>query len=197
MLLQLAVAALMTGPGAISADPVTWQIDPVHSELSFRVRHFVTKVPGTFKTWEGTILADPDNLGSGGSVAVTVQTGSIDTRNDRRDTHLRSPDFFAADSFPTMTFKSTKVEVSGSKAGATIKLTGELTIRGTTKSVVLEGEYSGTFGPPTPKQQRIGFSASTKINRLDYGLKWNRIVEGSNMLGDDVEIAITVEAVRQ
>jgi polyisoprenoid-binding protein YceI len=189
------LSALLTAATLSAAprvEPVTWQIDPNHSELSFRVRHFVTKVPGTFKTWSGTIVADPANL-AGGSVEVTVQTGSIDTKNERRDNHLRSADFFLSDSFPTMTFKSTKVVANG----AELEVTGDLTIRGTTRSVVLKGEYSGTFGPPTPRQQRIGFAATTRINRLDYGLKWNRLVEGSNMLGDDVEITITVEAVRQ
>lgn len=186
---MLIASALRATP---SAEPITWQIDPSHSELTFRVRHFVTKVPGTFKTWSGTIVADPANL-AGGSVEVVVETGSVDTKQERRDGHLRSPDFFAVDSFPTMTFKSTKVEA----AGSALKVTGDLTIRGTTKSVVLTGEFNGTFGSPAPRQQRIGFAATTRINRLDYGLKWNRLVEGSNMLGDDVEITITIEAVRQ
>ena len=98
MLLKIAFAAGLSVAVGRQADPVTWQIDPVHSEMTFRVRHFVTKVPGTFKVWEGSIVADPANLGQGGSVAVTVQTGSVDTKNERRDTHLRSPDFFAASS---------------------------------------------------------------------------------------------------
>lgn len=193
MLMQLAFTVAMAAAPTPVVEPVTWQIDAGHSEMTFRVRHFVTKVPGTFKTWEGTIVADPTNLAAGGSVSVVVQTASIDTRIERRDQHLRSPDFFAADSFPTMSFKSTKVEVSGSN----LTITGDLTIRGTTKSVVLAGEYTGVFGPPEAKKQRIGFAATTKVNRLDYGLKWNRLVEGSNMLGDDVEISLTVEAVRQ
>ncbi|MGE0440891.1 MAG: YceI family protein [Gemmatimonadales bacterium] len=192
MLFQLLVAAAVAGPAAPITDPVTWMIDPIHSEVTFRVRHFVTKVPGTFKDWAGTIVADPDNL-AGGQVEVTVKTASVDTKNDRRDTHLRSNDFFAVDSFPDMTFKSTRVEVTGSD----LKVTGDLTIRGVTKSVVLTGEYGGTYGQPAPKQQRIGFTATTRVNRLDFGRKWNRLVEGSNMLGDDVDITINVEAIRQ
>lgn len=192
MVTMLALSLLVAPvQAAAPADPVTWTIDVTHSEITFRVRHFVTKVPGTFKSWQGTITADPENL-AGGSVEVTVDVASVDTRNDRRDTHLRSPDFFAADSFPTMTFRSTKVEVNGSA----ITVTGDLTIRGTARQVVLNGEYAGTFGPPVPRQQRIGFSASTRLNRLDYGLRWNRLVEGANMLGDDVEITINIEAVR-
>ena len=190
------VLAVLVAASALAAppktEPVIWKIDPNHSELTFRVRHFVTKVPGTFRTWDGTITADPANL-AGGSVEVTVQTASIDTKNERRDTHLKSPDFFAADSFPTLTFKSSRVEVSGSE----LKLTGDLTMRGVTKPVVFTGEYTGLFGKPEPKQQRIGFEARTKVNRLDWGIKYNRLIEGSNFLGDDVEITITIEAVRQ
>ena len=92
-----------------------------------------------------------------------------------------------------MTFKSTKVEVNGSD----LKVTGNLTIRDTTRQVVLTGEFGGVSGQPVAQRQRIGFSATARVNRLDYGLKWNRLVEGSNMLGDDVDITINVEAVRQ
>lgn len=193
MLLQLVLAAGMTASaGPAPAARAAWRIDVNHSELSFRVRHFVTKVPGTFKTWSGTIVADPADLAAG-SVEVVVETASVDTRNDRRDTHLRSNDFFAVDSFPQMTFKSTAVTVNGSE----LTLAGQLTIRATTRPVVLTGEYGGIFGPATAGQQRIGFTAATRINRLDYGLRWNRLVEGSNMLGDDVDITINIEAVLQ
>ncbi len=191
MLLLIAVATLATGPAVSHVDSVKWTVDPVHSEVSFKVRHFVTKVPGTFTQWTGEILTDPAKL-SGGSVAVAIQAASISTKNDRRDTHLRSADFLAVDSFPTITFKSTKVEATGSA----LRVIGDLTIRGVTKSVVLQGEFGGTFGPAEAGKQKIGFSASTKINRLEYGLRWNRLVEGVNMLGDEVEIIINIEATR-
>ena len=191
MLLLIAVATLATGPAVSQADSVKWTVDPVHSEVSFKVRHFVTKVPGAFTQWTGEILTDPAKL-SGGSVAVAIQAASISTKNDRRDTHLRSADFLAVDSFPTITFKSTKVEATGSA----LRVIGDLTIRGVTKSVVLQGEFGGTFGPAEAGKQKIGFSASTKINRLEYGLRWNRLVEGVNMLGDEVEIIINIEATR-
>jgi polyisoprenoid-binding protein YceI len=153
----------------------------------------VSKVPGLFTSWGGTIVADPNQL-EGGSVEVAIRTGSIDTRNQRRDAHLRSPDFFASDSFPEMTFKSKSVEVDGS----TITISGNLTIRGITKPVVLAGEFTGLSGPAEPKKQRIGFSVSTRINRLDYNVKWNRAAEGGGMvLGDDVDVTINIEAVRQ
>lgn len=191
MLLLIAVATLATGPAVSHVDSVKWTVDPVHSEVSFKVRHFVTKVPGTFTQWTGEILTDPAKL-SGGSVAVAIQAASISTKNDRRDTHLRSADFLAVDSFPTITFKSTKVEATGSA----LRVIGDLTIRGVTKSVVLQGEFGGTFGPAEAGKQKIGFSASTKINRLEYGLRWNRLVEGVNMLGDEVEIILNIEATR-
>lgn len=192
-LFAVAAAVAFVLPSApLSAQAATWKIDPVHSELTFRVRHFVTKVRGTFAKWEGTIVADPSALDRG-SVNVTIDTKSVDTNEERRDTHLRSPDFFAVDSFPTMTFKSTKVEVSGSD----LKVHGDLTIRGITKPVVLSGEYGGTTKGSDGKD-RIGFEVSTKINRLDHKVSWNRAVEGGGaVLADEVEINITIEAIRQ
>lgn len=177
-------------PAAAHAQSQTWTIDATHSELSFRIRHFVTRVRGTFQKWDGSIVADPKNL-SKGSVAVTVDAKTIDTNNERRDNDLRSNNFFATDSFPTVTFKSTKVEASGEK----LKIYGDLTIRGVTKPVVLDGSYSGITKDMQGKQ-RIGFEASTKINRLDYHVSWNRAVEGGGaMLGDEVEINIQIEAI--
>ena len=190
MLLTVALAVVLTTPPS-PVDPVKWTIDPVHSNITFKVRHLVSKVPGMFTQWTGEILVDPAKLNDG-SVSVSIQTTSINTRNERRDADLRSSNFFAADSFPTITFKSTKVEAKGS----VLKITGDLTIRGVTKSVALDGEFGGTFGPPEPTKQKIGFSASTTINRLDYGVKWNRLIEGSNLLGDNVEITINIEATR-
>lgn len=190
-----ALAATLTAAAAPSiarAQVASWTIDPVHSELTFRIRHYVTKVRGTFAKWEGAIAADPKNL-SAGSVNVSIDSKSIDTNMDMRDNHLRSNDFFATDSFPTLTFKSSKVEVSGSD----IKVHGTLTIRGIARPVVLAGSYNGVTKDAQGKD-RIGFEASTKINRLDYKVTWNRAIEGGGvMLGDDVEINIQVEAVKQ
>jgi len=196
MLSALLAAAVASGtpPVPAPAHPaaVSWKIDVSHSELTFRIRHILSRVSGTFGSWSGGLTVDPAQL-SGGSVEVTIQTASIDTKNENRDKHLRSPDFFAADSFPAISFKSTNVEVAGSD----LTVTGNLTIRGVTKPVVLKGSYNGVTGPAEPQKQRIGFSASTTINRLDYGVRWNRLAEGSNVLGDDVEITINVAAVRQ
>lgn len=174
------------------ADPAAWRIDKTHSELTFQIRHFMSRVRGTFRDWKGTVnIADPAKW-ENGAVNVEIQTASIFTDNDRRDADLRSGNFFLADSFPVITFKSTKVERAGDK----LKLYGDLTIRGTSKPVVLEGNYLGVQKSANG-QERVGFDASVIVNRLDYGVKWNRAVEGGGMmLGDDVKIDIAVEAVR-
>lgn len=195
----LLVPALLLGgvPGpapapAAAAPPVTWQIDATHSELSFRIRHLVSRVNGTFGQWSGTIVADPARL-AGGSVSVDIQTASIDTRNERRDTHLRSADFFDAPNHPTITFRSTRVEAG--RDGA-VKVHGNLTIRGVTKPVVLDGRFLEVAG--APGRRRIGFEATTRVNRMDFGVAWNRAAEGGGVvLGDDVDISIAIEAVER
>jgi polyisoprenoid-binding protein YceI len=169
----------------------TYQIDPVHSELSFRIRHLMGRVFGTFTDWEGTVTVDPADL-STLRADVTVRTASIHTLNDQRDAHLRTPDFFAADEFPTMTFRSTRAVVAGDE----VALHGDLTIRGTTKPVVLTGRYRGAGVDPWGGQ-RIAFEATTTIDRQDFGVSFNQVVEGVGMIGDEVEISIAIEAVRQ
>jgi len=183
--------APVPAPAAGSA-PVTWNIDVTHSELTFRIRHLVSRVNGTFGSWKGTIVADPASL-AGGSVNVEIQTASIDTRNERRDTHLRSADFFDAPNHPTITFRSTRVQAL---RGGALKIHGNLTIRGVTRPVVLDGRMLEVGG--APGRRRIGFEASTRINRMDYGVSWNRAAEGGGVtLGDDVDITIAVEAQEQ
>lgn len=189
-----AVAALLAAPAApaaATAQSSNWSIDPVHSELTFRIRHYVTKVRGTFGKWSGSITADPKNLATG-AVAVSIDAKSIDTNNENRDNHLRSNDFFATDSFPTLEFKSSQVSVKGEA----VTIQGTLTIRGKSKPVTLTGSFGGITKDAQGKE-RMGFEASTKVNRLDYGVSWNRAVEGGGiMLGDEVEINITIEAVK-
>lgn len=178
-------------PVVEAAAPVRWQIDTNHSELTFRIRHLVSRVSGQFNQWSGTIVADPANL-SGGSVQVDIQTASIDTNNERRDTHLRSADFFDAATHPTITFRSTRVAVDGRG----LRVHGNLTLRGVTKPVVLEGRMTEVGGPAG--RRRIGFEAETVINRMDYGVAWNRAAEGGGVvLGDEVRISIAVSAVEQ
>lgn len=188
----LAAPAPAAPSARLSADTVaTYRIDVGHSDISFRIRHMMSRTRGTFNQWAGTISADPADWTTG-SVDVTIQAASIDTRHERRDADLRSDNFFDVETFPTITFKSTRVDVSGT----TLSITGDLTIRDVTRSVVLQGEFLGVTGKGTPRE-RIGFEASTTINRLDYGVKWNRAVEGGGvLLGDEVEISIGIEAVR-
>ncbi len=174
-----------------AAAPVRWQIDASHSELTFRIRHLVSRVNGSFNTWSGTIVADPASL-AGGSVSVDIQTASIDTNNERRDTHLRSADFFDAPTHPTITFRSTRVVANGRD----LQVHGNLTLRGVTKPVVLQGRMLDVGG--TAGRRRIGFEAQTEINRMDYGVSWNRGAEGGGVvLGDEVTISIAIEAVEQ
>ncbi|HEU5051233.1 MAG TPA: YceI family protein [Gemmatimonadales bacterium] len=173
------------------ADTASYRIDVGHSELTFRIRHLMSKVNGTFGEWSGTITADPADW-STGSVSVTIKAASIDTRHARRDEDLRSANFFDVTNHPEITFRSTGVEVEGTQ----ITLRGDLTMRGVTKPVVLTGEFLGRQGAGGPRE-RIGFSASGTLNRTDFGIVWNRAVEGGGvLLGDEVELVIGVEAVR-
>jgi len=180
--------ALTTLP--VPADTATFNIDKGHSELTFRIRYLMSRVSGTFTDWKGTITGDPVSW-SGGSTEIVIQTTSIDTGLGKRDTHLRSADFFDAADFPQITFRSTSVAVTGNE----VTLTGDLTIRGVTRPLVLAGEFLGTTGDGA--KQRVGFHVTGKINRVDYGVAWNRSLEtGGVLLGDDVELDISIEAVR-
>ncbi|HMU62207.1 MAG TPA: YceI family protein [Gemmatimonadales bacterium] len=168
----------------------TWNIDVAHSEVTFRIRHFMSRVSGTFTDWSGTIQGDPANWSSG-TVAVIINVASIDTRNDRRDADLRSGRFFAVDSFPTITFVGRTV----AQVGDSLTITGDLTMRGVTKPVTLKGAVLGVMPGERP---RAGFEVTTTLNRLEYGVVYNRVLEGGGtMLGDDVEVRINVEALRQ
>ena len=182
------VPASAAGVVLVAPDTTKWRIDVAHSELTFRVRHLVSRVNGTFREWSGTLTGDPADWSREGSVDVTIQTASIDTRSERRDTHLRSPDFFDAANHPTITFRSRAVRMEGPR----LTIDGELTMRGVTKPVTLTGEVLGV------SDTRAGFSARTTINRLDFGVSYNRGVEGGGvLLGDEVTIDLTIQAVRQ
>jgi polyisoprenoid-binding protein YceI len=191
--LLAAPAALQAqAPAAAPANPAAWSFDKAHSQVGFTIRHLVSRVKGSFRDWTGTLtFADPAKWETA-AIDVQVKTASIFTDNERRDNHLRTSDFFLADSFPVISFKSTQIERKGDDA----KIHGMLTIRGVTKPVVLDGTFLGYS--KGAQQERIGFEASTSINRLDYGVAWNRAVEGGGMtLGDDVKIDINIEAVRR
>ena len=197
MLARLVFAAflvpVLVSSAALEPRPVApsvWTIDKTHSNVSFQIRHFVSKVRGVFSEVKGTVTADDDGW-QNAQIDVEIATASVNTNSDARDKDLRSSNFFVADSFPAISFTSTRIERKGDDA----KISGNLTIRGVTKPVVLEGHYNGM--QKSARGDRIGFDASTTINRLDYGVKWNRAAEGGGvMLGDEVKIEINVEAVR-
>ncbi len=172
----------------------TWQIDSAHSGIHFSVRHLViAKVRGQFGRWTGT-LALPDGDFSRATVDVTIDATSIDTGVADRDAHLRSADFFDVEKFPELTFRGRRIE---SKSGDRFALVGDLTIRGTTREVVLDVESAGQTKDPWGNV-RAGFAGRTSIDRKEFGLTWNQALEaGGVMVGDKVEIEIEVEAVRQ
>jgi polyisoprenoid-binding protein YceI len=181
----LATVALVS---AAQAAPVTYELDPAHTHVGFRIRHIVSNVSGQFDQFTGPLIYDAENP-AGSSVETTIQTASIDTNNDKRDGHLKSPDFFDAEKNPTITFKSKTVAVDGKK----LTLAGDLTMHGITKPVTLTGEVGGVMGQ-TPKR-KAGFSVTGTINRKDWDITWNRTLDQDNtLLGDDVALQIDVEA---
>ena len=186
-----AVALLST---AAMAQAVQYEIDPVHSSAQFSVRHMmVSNVRGEFAKLSGTVVYDPKNP-QASSVEATIDATSINTHEPQRDEHLKSPDFFDVAKYPTLTFKSSKVEKAGE---GKLRVTGDLTIHGVTKQVVLEVEG------PSPEVKmggsiRSGASATTTINRKDFGLMWNRALEsGGVLVGDEVKITLEIEMGRK
>ncbi len=166
-----------------------WRFDLAHSAVTFRVRHLgISWVNGRFGTWNGTLVYDPANP-TAASVEVRIQTASVNTENERRDADIRSGNYLAVDSFPEMAFTSKRVE----RVDAThLKVHGDLTLRGVTRPVTLDTEVLGSMDGQRAK--RIAFTASTVINRHDFGVKFNRITEGAQVVGDEVRITIDIEA---
>ncbi len=187
--LFLAVAA----PAAALAQPTTWNLDPAHSHASFTVRHLViSNVRGEFQKFSGAVQLDEKDV-SKSTVEATLQAGSVDTGVPDRDKHLRSPDFFDAEKFPTITFRSTKVEKGGD---GKLRVTGDLTMRGVTKPIVLAvdgptAEIKDPWGTA-----RRGLSASATINRKDWGLAWSKTIEAGPVVGDEVKIEIEAELIK-
>ena len=184
----------MNAPAIPQTATTTWNIDPVHSVAEFKVKHMmISNVKGQFTTIKGALeLNAADLLKSG--VAASIEAASIHTRDDQRDAHLKSIDFFDVEKFPTLSFKSTRItRVADGELG----VAGDLTIRGVTRSVVFNVE-----GPSTPINDpwgntRMGLSATTKINRKDFGLTWNSALEtGGILVGDDITITLDVQFVK-
>ena len=173
---------------------MAWQIDTSHSDIQFSVRHMmISKVRGRFENFSGTVNFDESNP-TNTTVEIAVDLNSINTRDEKRDGHLRSADFFDVENHPTMTFVSKKVEQTDEFNG---RLIGDLTIRGVTHEVALDVQYSGTAKSPWGTVS-AGFSAKGKVNRKEFGLNWNAALEtGGVLVGEDVEIAIELEIVKQ
>jgi len=165
----------------------TWTIDKNHSKAGFNIAHMgVSEVEGKFNEFDGTVVAKSDDF-NGAVIEFTSKTASIDTDNEKRDGHLKSPDFFEAEKYPETKFKGTLV-----KDGGKYKLKGDLTLHGVTKPVELDVTYGGTVD--TGKGKKAGFKLSGKINRQDYGLKWsNKVPTGELVVGDEVEIVAKIE----
>jgi polyisoprenoid-binding protein YceI len=170
-----------------------WVLDPTHSEVTFKVKHLMfTNVSGNFTKFEATAESDDENFDNA-SFSFSADVDSINTNNADRDGHLKSADFFDAAQFPTITFKSTSV----AKDGDDLKVTGDLTVHGVTKSVTLDTEFGGIQKDPWGNI-KSGFSVTGKINRKDFGLSWNAALEtGGVMLGEEVKLALELQFVKQ
>jgi polyisoprenoid-binding protein YceI len=171
-----------------------WDFDHTHAAVGFAVRHLmVSKVRGAFTRWSGTLAFD-EGYPESAEVDITIDAASVDTHVALRDEHLRSPDFFDVARFPTLRFRSTAVARTGD---GRFTVTGDLTIRDVTRPVVLDVEYGGVMTDPWGGT-RAGFSATTSIDRRDFGLTWNMILEAGGLtVGDTVEIALEFEAVKR
>jgi polyisoprenoid-binding protein YceI len=174
-------------PGYVAG---TWDIDASHSDVSFTVRHMmVSKVKGNFARFSGELVTADDVLNS--SVTADIELDSIDTRNEQRDGHIRSADFFDVENFPTMTYRSSGIR----QDGGDFIVDGDLTLRGVTKNVPLRLEING-FGPDAYGGTRAGFTATTEINRTDFGVNWNGAIEaGGVVVSEKVTITLEIQAV--
>lgn len=187
---SLMAAVLLAATLALSttAQAATWDIDQAHSSVGFSIRHIFSKVPGFFDKFSGTIEFDPANP-TAASVKVDIDPASINTKNTQRDEHLRSGDFFDVAKFPAMSFQSTKVTKG---EGNALSVEGNLTMHGVTKPVTLAVTFLGAG--PAMGGQRAGFEATSKFDRKDFGIVWNKALDNGTVLGDDVTIAIGIEA---
>jgi polyisoprenoid-binding protein YceI len=192
IMLTAAVMAILAIPAVAPAS--TWNIDPDHSNIGFRVRHMmVTNVKGEFGKFKGTLTLDDQDI-SKSKVEVTIDTASVDTRVAKRDDDLRSPNFLDVARFPTMSFVSRKVEKAGN---GKLRVTGDLTLHGVTREVVLDVEGPSAEGKDPWGNMRRGASAATQINRKDFGLTWNKALEtGGVLVGDEVNIMLEVELIK-
>jgi polyisoprenoid-binding protein YceI len=186
-------SSLREPEGVTLPEPGTYALDPAHTTVEFVGRHLmITKVRGRFTDFSGQIVIGATPAES--SVEVTIKTASIESSDEKRDGHLRSPDFLDADKYPTMTFKSTAVDVGRDGTG---KVTGDLTVKDVTRPVTLDVEFEGAQPDPWGGQ-RLGFSATAEIDREDWGLTWNVALEtGGVLVGKKIRLELNVQAVKQ
>jgi polyisoprenoid-binding protein YceI len=177
-----------------SASTITWKIDPAHSSADFKVKHMmISHVKGSFSGLSGTLIEDPADP-TQSTVEATVDIGTISTGDAQRDAHLKSADFFDAETYPQMTFKSNEVIKKGEGEYA---VTGDLTLLGVTRPVTFAVEGPSAPGKDPWGNTRIGLSATTKINRKDFGLSWNAALEtGGILVGEDVQITLEVQFIK-
>jgi polyisoprenoid-binding protein YceI len=173
----------------------TWAIDSAHSNVEFAVKHMlVSTVKGSFQHVEGEIVWDGQNFGSA-QVSARIDSGSITTYNEMRDNHLRTNDFFNAEQWPHITFRSTRVEQNGNDE---LKIYGDLTVRDVTRPVVLDTEFDGLVEKDAYGKRRAAFTATTTINRKDFGVNWNAALEtGGVAVADKVKVTLHIAAVPQ
>jgi polyisoprenoid-binding protein YceI len=171
----------------------TWQIDPVHSTIGFQVKHLgIANVRGEFKDFEGEIVLDGNGTGT---VKGAVKVASVDTRNEQRDEHLRSADFFEAETYPEISFSSTEITPV---TGGEFSVTGDLTIHGVTRPITLKGEVEGYEESGMQGEQRLGLSATGKISRKDFDIKFDAALgSGNKVVSDDVKLLLDVSTVKQ
>ena len=190
--LVLALLALPSTAAVPVAATGTWTVDKVHSEVSFQVRHFVSKVRGSFGDFSGVLKVDAAKP-EASTVEFTIKVASIDTNEPKRDAHLKSPDFFDAEKNPEIRFVSKKVVA---KSDTAYDVTGDLTMRGVTKEVTLPVSFNGIAKDPWGGE-RAGFETSITLNRKEYGINWNKALDqGGFMLSDDVSVSISLETVK-
>jgi polyisoprenoid-binding protein YceI len=185
--LQILVLALLL-PSLAAAEPAVYKVDADHSGVNFSIRHFVSNVSGRFRDFDGVIKYDPQNPAAS-SVGFTIRAASIDTTNNDRDEHLRSKDFFEVAKYPTLTFASTRVAPRGA---ATLEVTGNLTMHGVTREITFPVQLLGTMR--APQGEKAGFEAAFTLNRKEFGINWNNLLDSGPMLGDEVKIRIEIEA---
>jgi polyisoprenoid-binding protein YceI len=184
----LAIVCFAMASSTVAA-PEKYKIDPVHSSISFKVRHFFSYVTGKFTRFDGTFTVDPEAVDQS-SVTAAVQAASIDTADHDRDKHLKSADFFNVERFPEIAFKSKSVKSTGDK---TADIVGDFTMHGVTNELTLHAQFLGKG--KGMKGEISGWHLTTDpIKRGDYGLNWSKVVEGTQVVGDDVEITIDIEA---